>query len=265
LNDSVLTMLRCKITATALIGVLLSCPLTPAATITVTPAAGATYSTAGVFQSNGFVYDGSPHIYRVDIFTSVFDAKDTEGFGAVYFDVALSGGITRSSLNVTPGTGITVPKPNYTANNPLLLHTANDNSSLPIFAGGQAGDLGTSNADLVAVVAAIDPSNLGDASSISLPDPRLNIGKTAPFLLGTVYVLGGITPGHFITHDGSYSMAQAGGPRGVLTQSFDLSDGDLVIGVPEPNSGLLGVATLLAGLLVRRRLEFSGLDRLTTA
>ena len=202
-------------------------------------------------------------IFRVDIFASVGGSPTAqEAFGAVSFDGGLTGGATRSGLNFTPGNGLTVPKPNYTANNPAMTNTgdAGGNPIANIFTGGQAGDLGVSNADLIAITSAIDPSNLGSTTALDtgLPvtDPRLGIGKTTPFLLGTVYVVPGTTPGTFTIGNGQMSIAnssthQLGTPVALGT----VAALTIPAAVPEPTTiALMGIGAFgLIGAKFRRR------------
>jgi hypothetical protein len=208
-----------------------------AATITVTDTLGASYSASGLNLGSGRVANAA--IYRIDVFASVTgNPTATEVFGAVSFDVVLSG-IGRSSLNVTPGTGLLVPKPNYTMNNPAMFNVG-DSAGNPIpltFFGGL--DLGDSRSDLLAITSAIDPSNLSNTfaldTGLPIADPRLSLGKATPFLLGTFYV----TPPPFIESvgiisitNGFFSIADSATNDFSAPQSFVVPP--LVIGLPEP-------------------------------
>ncbi len=205
-------MLRWR-TLAAFIGVMAIAGLASAATITVTDAIGASYSATGTNLGAGVVQGAA--IYRIDIFGSVGGSPlATEAFGAVSFDGGLTGTLARSSLNVTPGTGLTVPKPNFTANNPAMnnIGDAGGNAIPLTFSGGQAGDLGTSNADLVAITSAIDPSNLGQTTALDtgLPvtDPRLNMGNDAiPARYRVRYA--GASGGTFTIGNGQMSIASS--------------------------------------------------------
>jgi PEP-CTERM motif len=253
-------MLRWK-TLAAFIGVMAIAGLASAATITVTDAIGASYSATGTNLGAGIQPNAA--IYRVDIFYSVGGSPlATEAFGAVSFDGGLTGGATRSSLSVTPGTGLTVPKPNYTGNNPAMSNIGDaGGNAIPLtYSGGQSGDLGVSNADLVAITAAIDPSNLGQTTALDtgLPvnDPRLNNGKTTPFMLGTVYVTPGATAGTFTIGNGQMSIASSVTHQ--LSTPVALGAvAPLAIppAVPEPTTlALMGIGAFgLVGAKLRRR------------
>jgi len=251
-------MLRWK-TLAAFIGVMAIAGLASAATLTVTDAIGASYSATGTNLGAGVVAGAA--IFRIDIFASVGGSPTaTEAFGAISFDGGLTGTVARNSLNVTPGTGLTVPKPNFTANNPAMnnIGDAGGNAIPLTFSGGQAGDLGTSNADLVAITSAIDPSNLGQTTALDtgLPvtDPRLNMGKTTPFLLGTVYVSAGASGGTFTIGNGQMSIASSTTHQ--LSTPVALGAvAPLPIPVPEPTTlALAGFGALgLVGAKLRRR------------
>ncbi len=210
-----------------------------AAAITIIDSVGASYSASGTNLGSGLIVGAA--IYRIDIFASVAgNPSATEAFGAVSFDIELSGAFGRSSLNVSPGSGLLVPKPNYTANNPGIPNIGDSGgNAIPLtFSGGQAGDLGVSNSDLIAITSAIDPSNLGNTfaldTGLPVADPRLNLGKTSPFLLGTVYVNPLPAPGSFRIVNGLYSIADATTHSLSTPQSFTVAP--LFIIFPEPST-----------------------------
>ena len=170
---------------------------------TVTPTPGATYSTAGDLLSNGFIYDGQPHIYRVDLLLNVVGSTlPSEAFSDVIFDIKLTGGVTRNTLQL-PGSGLTVVKARFTPNNPPLSNLVDQFGRPYLNEFEFAGDDVTSGNDFKNIEIINSPNVLGHtfdaATGLAVPDPRLTIGKSSPFLLGTVYVLGGMTPGHLLT------------------------------------------------------------------
>ena len=96
-----------------------------AATLNTTMSVGATYDLAGNTQSSSsFINDGTPHIYRIDIFGQVSGLATNESFGAELYNLTLSGSSLSRNTVSAPGADLQTPKPNYVANNPALVNIA---------------------------------------------------------------------------------------------------------------------------------------------
>jgi hypothetical protein len=150
-----------------------------------------TFSADGntVNSATGPIFDGTPHIYRVDISTLLGGSPSaTESFGAAGYDVVLNSHLSRVAANTAN------VRTNWSANNPTMsVADANTLNAIPnYFTGGDNADLGTSATDLVAITQDVDGSNLGKTvdpnTFAAVPDPRQAIGKGTPFKLGSVFV-----------------------------------------------------------------------------
>ncbi len=101
-----------------------------AATLSTTMSVGATYDLAGNTQSSSsLINDGTPHIYRVDIFGQVSGLATNESFGAELYNLTLSGSSLSRNTVSAPGADLQTPKPNYVANNPALVNIADGTTS----------------------------------------------------------------------------------------------------------------------------------------
>ena len=184
----------------------------------------------------------------------------TEAYGGVAYSIGLTGGVSRNTVTA-PGAPLSTPKPNYAANNPPMTNVVDGttfaNVTQTFTDNSDFGD-GT---DLVGITTAIDATNLNnllDATTFNpAPDPRFNIGKSSPFLLGAIYVKGnGTADGQVLVKDGSYSIASSAThnlsntvPFGTFTLAIPAT------AIPEPASiALMGLGAFgLIGVKLRRR------------
>jgi hypothetical protein len=185
---------RLSVCALAIISVISGVRTVEATNFSLELSIGATYSPdTGVQQSVGFLADSTPHIYRVDLIAHVSDLPPGKSFGLFGYDMRLNG-LTRNRLDVgSIESGLTNPKRNYVADNPTtsLFDAVSQTPISNYYTGGQNGDLGESNRDLVGMLTAIDPFTLGnlvDENLIPQPDPRQAIGLGNGTRLGALYV-----------------------------------------------------------------------------
>jgi hypothetical protein len=278
-------MLRWK-TLAAFIGVMAFAGLTSAApTIMISDVIGQSFSgsvaSSGPFTSLGNGQVNGATLYRVDFFAKVTGATATQTFGATTFDVMNSGtpgfllnttgpsGIYQGT-NGSPGNGLTTgARKTWTPNNPAMTDVGDSggNAIATLFTGGVASDAGVGG-DYLALTSAIDPSNLGQTTSVSLGtpvhDPRLDIGATSTspntsngtFLLGSLWVYPGSAPTTLTVANASYLIADSSVHQ-LLTPAVNITGiaGLTIPGVPEPTSiVLMGLGALgLVGAKLRRR------------
>src|SRR5262249_51970430 len=85
----------------------------------------ATYDpNTGALQSSGYIEDGTPHIYRVDIFESTNGPLlPGQSYGVASFDITIPAfstpSLTRNTL-VIGGAPLLTPKPNWAPNKPTM-------------------------------------------------------------------------------------------------------------------------------------------------
>jgi hypothetical protein len=257
-------MLRWK-TLAAFLGVMAIASLASAATITITDAIGQSFtgglggSTAALVSLGNGVQPGAT-IYRVDIFGTVVGATATNVFGATAFDAAVTGGATRyNGGNTTGGTGLTTSaRAVWTPNNPALGRADSGGTALNTFT--LASDAGVSSTDFVAITNAVDPANLGKTfdptSGDPATDPRLTMGTTTPFKLGSLWVVPGTTAGQLNLSNASFLIADVTGGQ-LITPATNMTVAALTIPatVPEPATiAMMGIGALgLIGAKFRRR------------
>jgi hypothetical protein len=242
-----------------------------AATLNTTMSVGATYDLAGNTQSSSsFINDGTPHIYRVDIFGQVSGLATNESFGAELYNLTLSGSSLSRNTVSAPGADLQTPKPNYVANNPALVNIADGATFAPIpnyYSGGQNADLGTPTTDLQGILAAIDNTNIGNTVNATthapVTDPRQSIGVGAPFWLGSVYLqwLGNANAALLLQHDEFSAVNSQTHQLGTVTSLPDVALN--FVPVPEP----AGICLFLIGAamigLKRRTRSSSRADRVS--
>jgi hypothetical protein len=247
---------RWKLGLVAIAAALVISSAASAGTMNLYATVQATYTTAGSLIAETFIADGQPHIYRVGIFVQVSNLAAGESFGLVGYDISLTGGLSRNTLNIGGATtGLTNPKPNYVPDNPTtnLIISASGNPLSNWYTGGQNGDLGTAG-DLIGMLTAIDPANLNgleDNQAQPATDPRLAIGTSAlGTRIGVVYVLwNGTTPGQFNFNNGLGAFADVPGKK--FFNSFPVSG---IFTIPEPGTiVLMGMAGVGLAFMARRR------------
>ncbi len=168
-----------------------------AGNLTATMSVDGTYDLSGnTLSATSFINDGTPHIYRVDMFTTMSALAAGEAFGAESFNLTLTGSsLSRNTLNIA-GSGLLTPKANWAANNPAMTNIAAAGSLTPItnfFSPGDNADIGSSTTDLQGILSDVDIASLGNVVNATTltptTDPRLSIGVGTPFQLGSVYLL----------------------------------------------------------------------------
>jgi len=258
-------MLRWK-TLAAFLGVMAIASLASAATITITDAIGQSFtggtggSTAALVSLGNGVQPGAT-IYRVDIFGTVNGATATNVFGATAFDATVTGGATKyAGGNTTGGTGLTTSARNvWTPNNPALGRADQGGTTLNTFT--LASDAGVSNSDFIAITNAVDPANLGKTfdptTGDPATDPRLTMGTTTPFKLGSLWVVPGTTAGQLNLSNASFLIADVTAGQ-LITPATNMTVAALTIpaaAVPEPATiAMMGIGALgLIGAKLRRR------------
>jgi hypothetical protein len=232
-----------------------------AANQTLSAAITGTYSADGntVNSSTSAIFDGTPHIYRVDISTLLGGSPSaTESFGAAAFDVSLGAHLSR--LNNINNANV---RTNYLKNDPAMtniIDSVTTNAITNYFSGGDNTDLGTSATDLIGIAVDVDGNNLGktaDANTFApVTDPRQAIGKGSAFKLGSVFVLfDGQANTTLNFANVAYSIANTAGTpifgNSVASQIASVAFN----AVPEPASiALMGIGVLgLVGSKLRRR------------
>jgi hypothetical protein len=236
--------------------------LASAATITITDAIGQSFSgslTSGAaLTSLGTGVQQGASVYRVDIFGTVNGATATNVFGATAFDAAVTGGATRySGPNTSGGTGLTTSARSvWTPNNPALGRADSGGTTLNTFT--LASDAGVSNSDYVAITNAVDPANLGKTfdptTGDPATDPRLTMGTTTPFKLGSLWVVPGTTAGQLNLSNASFLIADVTAGT-LITPATNMTVAPLTIpAVPEPATiAMMGIGALgLIGAKLRR-------------
>ena len=262
-------MLRWK-TLFAFFGVMAIASLASAATITITDAIGQSFSgslTSGAaLTSLGNGIQPGASIYRVDIFGTAVGATATNVFGATAFDATVTGGAhLYTGPNTAGGNGLTTSARSvWTPNNPPLNRADQGGTSLNTFT--LAADAGVSNSDYVAITNAVDPANLGKTfdptTGDPATDPRLTMGTTAPFKLGSLWIVPGVTQGQLNLLNASFLIADVSSGQ-LITPATNITVAPLVFGLPEPGAlAMMGIGALgLIRAKLRRRVATSAVSR----
>ena len=234
-----------------------------AGNLTATMSVDGTYDLSGnTLSATSFINDGTPHIYRVDMFTTMSALAAGEAFGAESFNLTLTGSsLSRNTLNIA-GSGLLTPKANWAANNPAMTNIAAAGSLTPItnfFSPGDNADIGSSTTDLQGILSDVDIASLGNVVNATTltptTDPRLSIGVGTPFQLGSVYLLwNGNAAASLEMQNLQFGIANS------LTHQFGLATSlaDVTLNfnpVPEPGTLFLAAvgSALIFGALRRQR------------